>query len=107
MSPLGTALSLVSLVLALGAPAPRHHHGLCRVTQDQRAAMVGEAAVAGSVASGLGRARGRLEAAKATTPAARLAAAVLRASEHAFARAHRNLLLRAHDRHCRTVLSTS
>jgi len=107
MSPLSAALSLVSLVLALGAPAPRHDQGLCFVTQEQRAAMADEATVAGGVAYGLGRARGGLEAGKAATPAARLAAAVLGASEHAFARARRNLLLRVHDRHCRTVLSTS
>jgi hypothetical protein len=104
MSPLSAALSLVSLVLALGAPAPRHHHGLCLVTQEQRAAVADEAAVAGSLAYRLGRTRERLEAGKATTQAARLAAAVLGASEHVFARAHRNLLLRAHDWHCRTVL---
>src|SRR4051794_20350739 len=55
MSPLSAAFSLVSLVLAFGAPAPRHPQGLCLVTEDQRAVMADEAAVAASLSSGLGR----------------------------------------------------
>lgn len=105
MSPLNAALSLVALVLSLGAPPPRHH-GTCFVTQDQRALLANEAELAGSIAAGIGRARARLDGphAGAATPAAHIAAELLGASERAFARADRNLLLRARDRHCRTVL---
>jgi hypothetical protein len=105
MSPLNAALSLVALVLSLGAPPPRHD-GACFVTQDRRALLANEARLAGSIAAGIGRARARLDAphADAATPAAHIAAAVLGASERAFTRVDRNLSLQARDRHCRTVL---